>query len=72
MPDGMKKDAPISRAAEKAGPLSVVRSWADCTINMAEFDLRQAQELWNDATEAECGLMVSKRTSSCAGRPTKA
>jgi len=36
----LNKDAPISRAAERRDALSVVRSWADCTINMAGFDLR--------------------------------
>jgi transposase InsO family protein len=35
----VNKDAPISRAAQPDA-LSVVRSWADCTINMAGFDLR--------------------------------
>jgi transposase InsO family protein len=36
----LNKDAPISRAAEEAGRICAVRSWADCTINMAGFDLR--------------------------------
>ena len=39
----LNKDAPISRAAENAGRISVVRSWAGCTINMAGCDLRWAQ-----------------------------
>jgi hypothetical protein len=36
----LNKDAPMSRAAENAVPiiLSVARSWADCTINMAGYD----------------------------------
>jgi hypothetical protein len=39
----LNKDAPMSRAAETAGRFFVVRSWADCTINIFGFDLRQAQ-----------------------------
>jgi hypothetical protein len=36
----LNKDAPVPRAARQSDAFSVVRSWADCTINMAGFDLR--------------------------------
>src|SRR5271169_516712 len=36
----LNKDAPMARAAETAGRIIAIRSWADCTINMAGFDLR--------------------------------
>jgi hypothetical protein len=39
----LNKDAPISRAVERAGTFFAGRSWADYIIGMSGFDLRQAQ-----------------------------
>jgi len=36
----LNKDAPMSRAAETAGRIICIRSWADCIINIPGFDLR--------------------------------
>ena len=39
----LEKDAPVSRAVDRAGHIFVAQSWADCITNMAGFNLRQAQ-----------------------------
>jgi hypothetical protein len=39
----LAKDAPVSRAVDRAGHIFVAQPWADCITNMPGFNLRQAQ-----------------------------
>jgi transposase InsO family protein len=39
----LNKDAPVSRAIQTVGRILPCQSWADCTINMCGFSLRQGQ-----------------------------
>jgi hypothetical protein len=38
----LEKDAPISRAVDRAGHILCRPTWADCITNMLGFNLRQA------------------------------
>src|SRR5712675_309782 len=38
----LEKDAPVSRAVDRAGTFFVAQPWADCITNMPGFNLRQA------------------------------
>jgi len=41
MASTLAKDAPVSRAVDRAG--HIAQPWADCITNMPGFNLRQAQ-----------------------------
>jgi hypothetical protein len=42
----LEKDAPVPRAVGTVGHVLCRPSWAGCTINMFEFDFRQAQAIF--------------------------